>query len=91
MTKLKLPKSLARYTSGATQIDTEATTLEDALIQLTETYELGNAVLQKNGTIQPYIRVVVDGQILDKATLTNADEIDISGKLVQLKTAFAGG
>ena len=91
MTTLKLPKSLARYTSGQTEIETEATTLGAALSHLTETFDLGSAVLQDGGAIQPYIGVVLGGRLLDKATLADASGIDIAGQTVQLKTAFAGG
>jgi len=91
MTTLKLPKSLARYTSGETEIKTEATTLGGALSQLTEAYDLGSAILQENGAIQPYISIAINGQLIDKAMLANASSIEISGQTVQLKTAFAGG
>ena len=91
MTTLKLPKSLARYTSGQTEIPTEAKTLGAALSQLTETFNLGSAILQDGGAIQPYIGVVLGGQLLDKAILADAATIDISDQTVTLKTAFAGG
>lgn len=91
MAHLKLPKALARYTNGTTDIDIPAATLQDTLSKLTAEYNLGTAVLREDGTIQPYIGVVIGGQLLNKATLADLQAIDVTDQNIQLKTAFAGG
>lgn len=91
MARLKLPKALARYTNGTTEIEVSETTLKDTLAKLTNDYNLGTAILRDDGSIQPYIGVVVGGKLLSKAALTDPSSIEVTNKEIQLKTAFAGG
>ncbi|MDP5366605.1 MAG: MoaD/ThiS family protein [Paracoccaceae bacterium] len=91
MARLKLPKALARYTNGTTEIEVSETTLKDTLAKLTNDYNLGTAILRDDGSIQPYIGVVVGGELLNKAALTDPSSIEVTNKEIQLKTAFAGG
>jgi hypothetical protein len=91
MARLKLPKALARYTNGTTEIEVSETTLKDTLAKLTNDYNLGTAILRDDGSIQPYIGVVVEGELLNKAALTDPSSIEVTNKEIQLKTAFAGG
>ena len=64
MTTITLPKSMAQYVGGSTSVPVEAHTLYGALQELTERWTLGTALLQENGSLQPYIRVVVDNAIV---------------------------
>lgn len=91
MARLKLPKALARFTNGTTEIEVSETTLKDTLAKLTNDYNLGTAILRDDGSIQPYIGVVVGGELLNKAALTDPSSIEVTNKEIQLKTAFAGG
>lgn len=91
MAQLNLPKALARYTNGSTDLKISGATLQDILVNLTAGYNLGTAVLRGDGTIQPYIGVVMGGQLLNKATLLDLQSISVADQSVQLKIAFAGG
>lgn len=90
-TRISLPSALARHTGGNSNVTTAARSLYDALSDLTEQYSLGDVLLNEDGSLQPYIRVVIDNSMLSKTALQDLTNINISDKEVELKTAFAGG
>lgn len=91
MTKIKLPRALAQYTNGQALIELEAKTLFEALSSLTNTYKLGSALLNEDGSVQPYIGVVLDARLLSRAILADPHAINVADAQIQIKTAFAGG
>jgi len=91
MARLRLPKALARYTNGTTEMEVSGTTLQETLAKLTNDHGLGTAILRDDGSIQPYIGVVVGGELLTKAALSDPQSIEVANQDIQLKTAFAGG
>jgi hypothetical protein len=91
MTHLQLPKALARHTQGARELDVAGRTLQEALSTLTSDHGLGTAILREDGSLQPYVRIVIDQELLNAASLADLNSVVVEGKTVQLKTAFAGG
>jgi hypothetical protein len=91
MPQIKLPRTLAQYTNGQTLIELEAKTLFEVLSSLTNTYKLGSALLNENGSVQPYIGVVLDARLLSRAMLADPQAINVANAQIQIKTAFAGG
>lgn len=88
---ITLPSALARHTDGQSIISTDESSLGQALKALSNQYSLGDAILNSEGQLQPYIRVVISNKMLGKSQLGNPDEVALDGTMVELKTAFAGG
>ena len=91
MTTVTLPKTMAQYAGGETSVPVDADTLHGALRELTERWTLGTALLQEDGSLQPYLRVVVDDTMVSEGSPEALSAVPVEGRTVELKTAFAGG
>lgn len=90
-TEISLPSALAKHTGGNSTISAPVNSLGEALSHLTEQFSLGEVLLAEDGSLQPYIRVVIDNTVVKKSALNNLAQIDVTDKQIELKTAFAGG
>jgi hypothetical protein len=89
--KVVMPTHLGRYLDNKSEIDVEASDLKAMLEILSHDYKLEDILLTREGHLQSFIRVVIDEHLV---TLRNAEElsqVDVSGKTVEIRSAFAGG
>ena len=91
MARFTLPKTLAKLTGGSTEVEADGDTLLECLTNLTGTYQLDDALLDTDGNMQPYIRVVMDDALVRDTSNAGLAAQAVSGGTVQIKTAFAGG
>lgn len=88
---IHLPAVLARLTGGETKIPTTEPNLGQALHELSNKFSLGFAVLNEEGEIQPYVKLVINDSILPHKQIQDLQSIKLDNTSIEIKTAFAGG
>jgi hypothetical protein len=89
--KVLIPKHLGRYVNDKSEIDIEASDLKATLDILSRDYELEDIFLTREGNLQAFIRVVVDEALVTARRAEDLRQVAVSGKTVEIQTAFAGG
>jgi hypothetical protein len=89
--KVVIPKHLGRYVNGKSEIDVEASDLRATLEKLSHDYKLEDIFLTREGHLQAFIRIVVDEDLVLARKAEDLSQVTVSGKIVEIQTAFAGG
>ena len=86
-----IPKYLAGYFNHTSSIEVEASDLRDVLETLSRDYHLEDILLTGEGHLQPFIRVVIDEDMVIPRKSGDLGQVGVAGKTVRILTAFAGG
>ena len=89
--KVLIPKHLARILNNQTEIDVEASDLKATLDILSRDYRLEDVLLNREGHLQPHIRVAVDEDLVTTRKGADLTQVPVAGKTVEIHCAFAGG
>ncbi|HVK83361.1 MAG TPA: MoaD/ThiS family protein [Kofleriaceae bacterium] len=82
MASIRVPSALRRFTGGASDIETTASTVRDALAQLEQQHPGIGAKLLDGGKVKPFIRIYVGADDIGElggldAKVGDRDEISI--------------
>ena len=86
-----IPNHLARHFRNASQFQIEASDLKSVLETLSRDYGLEDILLTLEGHLQPFIRVVVDEDLVTSRKSGDLGQVGVAGKTIRILTAFAGG
>jgi hypothetical protein len=89
--KVHIPKHLTRHFNNRSEIDIEAADLKTALEIVSRDCHLEDILLTPEGHLQPFIRVVVDDQVVASKTTGGLNDVVVAGKSIRILSAFAGG
>jgi hypothetical protein len=85
-----IPNHLARHFKTS-KIDIEASNLKGALETVSRDYHLDGILLNAEGHLQPFIRIVVDNDLITSRGASDLGQVSVAGKTIHIMTAFAGG
>jgi hypothetical protein len=86
-----IPRHLARHFNTKSRIDVEASDLKTALEIVSRDFNLDDALLTRDGDLQPFIRILIAEDLITSSKAGDLAQVNVAGKMVQIMTAFAGG
>jgi hypothetical protein len=89
--KVLIPRHLSRHVNNKSEIYIEASDLKATLETLSRDYHLEDILLTPAGHLQGFIRVVVDQQLVMSRNAEDLSHVTVTGKTVEIQSAFAGG
>lgn len=89
--KISLAKNLARSIGIGPEVTVEATTLGQALRIWASRLDMKDVVFGEDGRVQPFLRIFVDQALVAERSLEDLEKIPVSGRSIDVRTAFAGG
>ena len=86
-----IPNCLARHFNHTSHIAVDAPDLKGVLETLSRNYDLEDILLTVEGHLQPFIRVVIDEDVVTSRKAGDLGQVGVAGKTVRILTAFSGG
>lgn len=89
--RVVIPKHLARHLESKSEIEVEASDLRSTLEILSRDYQLDDILLTAQGHLQAFIRIIIDDNLVTSRKAEELSRVAVSGKTVEITSAFAGG
>ncbi len=90
MAKIVIPTPLRKFTDQQREYETDASTVKESLVKLTEAYpELEENLLDENGEVRSYVRIYIGDDEIGE--LQNGETPVEEDTVISIVPAIAGG